>query len=77
MALENFTNYSSLSDSERRKKREALFADAIKYAEKGFPASEHLANAIQKVIAKEPDASQTHSFYQSQLQSDPWLQELM
>ena len=77
MALENFTNYSSLSESERKKKREALFADAIKYAENGFPASEHLANAIQKVIAKEPDASQTRSFYQSQLQSDPWLQELM
>ena len=76
MALKNFTNYSSFSESERKKKREALFADAIKYAENGFPASEHLANAIQKEIAKEPDPCQTHSFYQSQLRSDSWFEEL-
>ena len=74
MALENFTNYSSLSESERKKKREVLFADAIKYAENGFSASKHLADAIQSAIAKEPDDNQAHSFNQSQ--SDPWFQGL-
>ena len=67
MALEMFSNNTE-------EKREELFDDAIKYAEDGFPASKHLADAIQKEIAKEPDDNQTHSFNQSQF--DPWFQEL-
>ena len=43
MALEMFSENT-------KEKWEALFDDAIKYAENGFPASEHLANAIQKAI---------------------------
>ena len=74
MALENFTNYASLSESERKKKREALFADAIKYAEDGFPASKHLADAIQKEIAKENSDSQAHNFKRHEF--DSWFQEL-
>ena len=75
MALEMFSNYSNTTE-EGKKKREALFADAIKYAEKGFPASKHLANAIQKAIAKEPSEGQAHSFYQHQLKSVSWFQGL-
>ena len=71
MALKMFS-------SNTKEKRKALFADAIKYAENGFPASEHLANAIQKEIEMEPKDNQTHSFYhwQSQLRSDSWFEEL-
>ena len=74
MALEMFSNYSKSNITEREKKREALFADAIKYAEDGFPASKHLADAIQKAIVEEPTNSKDHSFMQHQ--SDPWFQEL-
>ena len=55
-----------------KEKREALFDNAIKYAENGFPASKHLANAIQKAIVEEPSSSSAHSFNQS----DSWFQEL-
>jgi len=67
MALEMFS-------SNTEEKREALFADAIKYAEEGFPASKHLANAIQKEIVKEPKCSIDHSFERHQ--NDSWFQEL-
>ena len=65
MALEMFSENT-------KEKREALFDDAIKYAENGFPASEHLANAIQKAIVEEPSSSRDHNFNQT----DPWFQEL-
>ena len=67
MALEMFS-------SNTKEKRETLFADAIKYAEKGFPASEHLANAIKKAIVEPKDNSKDHSF--NQHQDDSWFQEL-
>ena len=74
MALEMFSNYSNGTEEEREKKREALFADAIKYAEKGFPASKHLADAIQKAIVDEPTNSKDHSFMQHHMAL--WFQEL-
>ena len=60
--------------SNTKEKREALFADAIKYAENGFPASEHLANAIKSEIVEKPSDNESHSFNQDQ--SAPWFQEL-
>ena len=73
MALEMFSNYSNTTE-EGKKKREALFADAIKYAENGFSASEHLANAIKSEIVEKPSDNESHSFNQDQ--SAPWFQEL-
>ena len=67
MALEMFSNNTE-------EKRNALFADAIKYAEDGFPASKHLADAIQKEIAKENSDSQAHNFKRHEF--DSWFQEL-
>ena len=62
MALEMFSNNT-------KEKRNVLFADAIQYAEQGFPASKHLANATQKAIVEEPSNSSVHSF--NVHQSDP------
>ena len=64
MALKMFSNNT-------KEKREALFADAIKYAEKGFPASKHLADAIQSAIV---EGSKPHSFKRHQ--SASWFQDL-
>ena len=64
MALEMFSNNTE-------EKRNALLADAIKYAEDGFPASEHLANAVQSAIV---NGSKPHSFKRHQ--SASWFQEL-
>ena len=50
MALKMFINYSNATKRKRKKELEALFADAIKYASNGFPASKHLANAVQSAI---------------------------
>ena len=74
MALEMFTNYSKTTEAEKEKKREALFRDAIKYAEQGFPASKHLVNAIKKAIVEEPKDSIDHSFYHHR--SASWFKEL-
>ena len=65
MALNMFSNNTE-------EKQNALFADAIKYAEDGFPASKHLANATQSAIVEEPSSSSAHTFSQS----DPWFQAL-
>ncbi len=68
MALKMFS-------SNTEEKREALFRDAIKYAEEGFPASKHLANAIQKAIVEQKKKdSIDHSF--NRHQSASWFQEL-
>ena len=64
MALKMFSNNTV-------EKRNALFADAIKYAETGFPASEHLADAVQSVIVED---GKPHSFKQHK--SASWFQEL-
>ena len=65
MALEMFS-------SNTEGKREALFANAIKYAENGFPASKHLADAIQSAIVD--GSSKPHSF--TEHQDDSWFQGL-
>ena len=64
MALEMFSKNTE-------EKREELFADAIKYAKNGFPASKHLADAIQSVIVED---SKPHSFKRHDDAS--WFQEL-
>ena len=64
MALKMFS-------SNTKEKREELFADAIKYAENGFPASQHLADAVRSAIVED---SKPHSFKQHE--SASWFQEL-
>lgn len=56
MALEMFSNDS-------RAKRDALFKDAISYAENGFQPSAHLLNAIESAVTNPPPSGRHHSFY--------------
>ena len=67
VALTNFSENSPET-------RQTLFADAIKYAEEGFLANKHLADAVRKVVVDDPSDNTAHSFKDKQ--SQPWFQEL-
>ena len=66
--------FSPMYESDPVALRRALFEDAIKYAEEGFPANKHLLTSIQKAILNEPKDSKAHSFRNKQ--DEPWFEGL-